>query len=219
MGSNGENSKCITHFIDNGSVETHRYYLARKTLFELLNDRGYAVPSTELTRSLSEFRAEFGQKPDHLSLHICLPLRVNSSSKILVIFCGTEEIRKANIISILSQITDKESLHRIILVLQSKMNHYARRVVDEYPVKVEIFQITDLLVNITKHVLTPKHEKLTIAEKENLLKKYQLEDHQLPRMKKDDAIARYYGHEKGQVLRVSYTAGLSNSLVTYRCVL
>ncbi|XP_021750411.1 DNA-directed RNA polymerase V subunit 5C-like [Chenopodium quinoa] len=217
--NNGEFSNCLTHFVDNGSVESHRYYLARKTLFELLNDRGYAVPNSELTRSLPEFRAEFGQKPDPLSLRICVPLRVDSSSKILVTFGGTEEIKKGNIFTIFSQVIHKEILHRIILVLQSKMNHHARKVVDEYPVKTEIFQISDLLVNITKHVLTPKHEKLTTQEKTCLLQKYQVKEHQLPRIQENDAIARYHGHEKGQVMKVGYTAGLPSSLVTYRCVL
>lgn len=61
--------------------------------------------------------------------------------QILVIFGGTEEIRKANILSIFNQITNKESLDRIILVLQNKMNHHARKVVDEFQIKIEMFQV------------------------------------------------------------------------------
>ncbi|KAM6563537.1 hypothetical protein CsatB_023535 [Cannabis sativa] len=40
----------------------------------------------------------------------------------------------------------------------------------------------------------------------------------LPRMLKEDAIAEYYGLQKGQVVKISYTGGISNSYVTYRCV-
>lgn len=40
-------------------------------------------------------------------------------------------------------------------------------------------QITDLLVNITKHILMPKHEILTAFEKQKLLKKYKAEDKQV----------------------------------------
>lgn len=43
----------------------------------------------------------------------------------------------------------------------------------------KLFQITDLLVNITKHVLKPKHELLNNEEKEKLLKKYNLEEKQV----------------------------------------
>lgn len=41
---------------------------------------------------------------------------------------------------------------------------------------------------------------------------------QLPMMLESDAIARYYGLEKGQVVKVSYAGGIPHSLVTYRCV-
>ena len=40
-------------------------------------------------------------------------------------------------------------------------------------------QITDLLVNITKHELKPKHRVLTNEEKEALLKKYSVDEKQV----------------------------------------
>ncbi|XP_061989438.1 DNA-directed RNA polymerases II and IV subunit 5A-like [Rosa rugosa] len=36
--------------------------------------------------------------------------------------------------------------------------------------------ISELLVNVTKHVLQPKYEILTAEEKKHLLRKYKLED-------------------------------------------
>lgn len=41
---------------------------------------------------------------------------------------------------------------------------------------------------------------------------------QFPMMLESDAIARYYGLERGQVVRVSYNGGIPHSLVSYRCV-
>jgi len=41
---------------------------------------------------------------------------------------------------------------------------------------------------------------------------------QLPRLLKKDAIARYYGFEKGQVVKVMYDGEITQSHVTYRCV-
>lgn len=35
------------------------------------------------------------------------------------------------------------------------------------------------MVNITKHYLSPKYEKLTVQEKERLLQKYQVNDLQV----------------------------------------
>lgn len=39
---------------------------------------------------------------------------------------------------------NKETLDRVILILQSKMNFHAQKVLDEYPVKVETFPVSSL---------------------------------------------------------------------------
>ncbi|GMP77858.1 hypothetical protein CsSME_00033995 [Camellia sinensis var. sinensis] len=113
---------------------------------------------------------------------------------------------------------NRESLTRLILVVQNQMTNQAQKAVDLFSFKFEIFQITDLLVNITKHVLKPTHRVLNDKGKQNLLKKFSLEEKQIPRMLQKDAIARYYGREKGQVVKVSYSDEITESHVTYRCV-
>ncbi|PWA37575.1 DNA-directed RNA polymerase, RPB5 subunit [Artemisia annua] len=139
--------------------------------------------------------------------------------QILVIFCGPFEINKAKATGIILNILNKESLHRIILVLENKINHFARSVFEECQVKMEMFPITELFANITKHVAAPKIEILSTMEKEQLLKKYELADKQLPYMLETDAIARYYGLEKKQVVKVTYNSKNTGLLVTYRCVI
>ncbi|KAI4323522.1 hypothetical protein L6164_023119 [Bauhinia variegata] len=205
-------------FMDQGSVESRRYYLCRKTVFEMLNDRGYNVPESELTRSLDQFRAEFGQHPDLDFLRIRVPLRSDPSNKILVIFLGTSEINIKTIRGIYGQIMNKETLKRLILIVQSKMTSYSRKELQKYPFQVEIFKMGDLLVNIARHVLQPKYGVLTAHEKLVLLTKLKIEEKQLPHMLETDAIARYYGLEKGKVLKVTFNGQLVDDHVTYRCV-
>ncbi|RZC77547.1 hypothetical protein C5167_001709 [Papaver somniferum] len=192
---------CLSSMIDSGSVESHRYYLARKTTFEMLKDRGYDVPENELNLTLPEFRSIYSENPDLERLRISLPLLSNPSKRISVIFCGTEKIKKGTIRNLLGLVGEGANLTRLILV------------------SIELFQITDLLVNITKHVLMPKHEILTPEEKKKLLAKYNLDDKQLPRMLVTDAFARYYGLEKGQVVKVTFDSDITSSHVTYRCVM
>lgn len=55
---------CLSSLLDTGSVESHRYYLARKTLLEMLRDRGFAVPNCEIELPLEEFRAKHGDNLD-----------------------------------------------------------------------------------------------------------------------------------------------------------
>ncbi|KAL1338772.1 hypothetical protein AAHE18_10G236200 [Arachis hypogaea] len=172
----------------------------------MLRDRGYDVPDSELTRSLAEFRSLYGRIPNAETLRISVSLRSDPSKMVLVVFMGPVDIiKKQTLKSIHDQIPDKGKLNGLLVIVQSKMTSYAKReLMESYPSKVEIFE--------------PKYEVLTADEKQALLMKHNLEEKQLPLMLKTEAIARYHGWEKGQVVKITHTGGLIHSLVTYRCV-
>ncbi|XP_077241674.1 DNA-directed RNA polymerase V subunit 5A-like isoform X1 [Tasmannia lanceolata] len=213
-----EEGSCINSFIDTGSLESHRYFRARRTVFEMLRDRGYDVRDSEFDLTLPQFRLNYGENPDLERLRISTSLLSDPSKKILVIFCGTDAVKLPIIRGIYTQVKEV-NLNRMILIVQSKMTPQAKQAIAEiFPFKVELFQIQDLLINITKHVLMPEHYMLTPEEKEKLLKQYSVEDKQLPRILETDAIARYYGLEKGQVVKVTYGGEITGDHVTFRCV-
>ncbi|KAK3139296.1 hypothetical protein QOZ80_5AG0380870 [Eleusine coracana subsp. coracana] len=191
-----EPAACISSMIDRGgSVESHRLFLARRTVLEMLRDRGYSVLESDLARTLPEFRAWWADRPELERLSIATTLASDHSSKMKVIFCPPEPVKKGKIMS-----QARESIK------------------DIFPFKIDIFQITELLVNITKHVLKPKHEVLTEEEKSKLLKEYNVKDSQLPRMLETDAVSRYCGLGKSTVVKVIYDSELTGNHVTYRCI-
>ncbi|KAD3338598.1 hypothetical protein R6Q59_026551 [Mikania micrantha] len=210
--------KCLSGFVDEGSVESHRYYLSRRTLLEMLRDRGYDIPDSDIDLTLRQFRDLHGKDIDVDSLRISASHVSDSENKVLAVFCGTGVVKVNAIRWIATQIMNKQDLSRLIIVVQSHITNQAMKAVDLFPFKVEIFQITDLLVNITKHVLKPKHRVITDREKEKLLMKFNLDEKQLPRMSQKDAIAQYYGLEKGQVIEVTYNGEITGLHVTYRCI-
>ncbi|KAJ0791896.1 putative DNA-directed RNA polymerase [Helianthus annuus] len=150
--------------------------------------------------------------------YLLLIIIIFYQAQVLAVFCGTGVVKVNSIRWIATQIMNKESLSRLIIVVQNHITNQAQKAVDLFPFKVEIFQITDLLVNITKHVLKPKHRVMTDKEKEKLLKKFNLDEKQLPRMSQKDAIAQYYALEKGQVIEVTYNGEITGLHVTYRCI-
>lgn len=209
----------MSHWVDEGSVESHRYFLARRTVLEMLRDRGCAVPVPDLELTLPGFRSAFSDKPDPDRLRVSTFLLADPTKKVLVIFCGTDPVKLSTVRGIYVQVS-KENLTRLILVLQNKVTSKARDAIKEiFKFKVETFQITELLINITKHILKPRHDILTEEEKQKLLKNYNVADSQLPRMLETDAVARYYGLEHGQVVKITYDGELTGSHVTYRCVM
>ncbi|KAJ3681056.1 hypothetical protein LUZ60_015545 [Juncus effusus] len=209
---------CISAMIDSGSVESHRYFLARRTVLEMLRDRGYSVPETEIERSLADFRAWWNPNLDLDQLTVCYTLATDLSKKIKVLFLGPEAVKIATIRDIHNRVS-KDGLSRLILVLQSKISSRARDAMKLiFSFKVEIFQLNELLVNITKHVLERNHIVLNPEQKIEFLTKYKVDVSQLPRMLENDAVSRYYGLEKGTVLKIAYEGDLTGSYVTYKSV-
>ena len=70
-------------------------------------------------------------------------------------------------------------------------------------IQLEIFTLDDLQVNITHHKLVPTHEVLTFEQKQELLDKYRISDHQLPKIYKTDPVARYFGVSHGEVMKIT----------------
>ncbi len=75
-------------------------------------------------------------------------------------------------------------MDRAIMVVGTALTPFARAVINELSSKqiIEIFTEGELLVNITQHTLVPQHRILTPDEKQTLLLRYKVKDHQLPRI-------------------------------------
>ncbi|CAH8385418.1 unnamed protein product [Eruca vesicaria subsp. sativa] len=194
----------LSKSLDDTRVDSHSYYLARRTTMEMLRDRGYDVLNEDINLTLQEFRALYGERPNVDRLRISAQHCSDSSKKIVVVFCGSGIIKVNAIREIAADVLGRESLTGLILVLSSDITSQALKAVELFSFKVELFQLNELLVNITKHVLRPKHRVLNDQEKESLLKKFSIEEQQLPKLLKKDPTARYYGLEKGQVVEVTY---------------
>jgi len=145
----------------------------------------------------------------------------DQSEKIFVFFpddpkLGVKPIRKY------CDMMKENSVRRAIIVVQAGgMTPFARTALAEMAPKLilETFTDVELLVNITEHVLVPRHVLLTPAEKKTLLDRYQLRETQLPRIQATDPVARYYGLKRGEVVKIIRPSETAGRYVTYRLVM
>jgi len=114
-----------------------------------------------------------------------------------------------------------DNIARAIIVFHTAITPYARQSmakVASTKTIMEQFKEDELLVNITKHILVPKHILLSDEDKATLLGKYKLKETQLPRIQHSDAVARFLGLQRGQVVKIIRASETAGRYVTYRYV-
>lgn len=200
-----------------GSTKLYRIY---KTITKMLDDRGYLLSQKELNRTIEQFKDEFGEDPTRARLGLLVPKKDDPTEKIFVFFPDEPKVG-VKTIKQYAQMMKDENVNRAILVVQVNLTPHARQSLVEVQSRflLEQFQEAELLVNITEHVLVPKHVLLSDDEKKTLLQRYKVKETQLPRIQLSDPVARYYGVRRGQVMKIIRPSETAGRYVTYRlCV-
>ena len=99
-----------------------------------------------------------------------------------------------------------EDLKHIVVVYRHDITCFAKRVLDTYKgALVEHMPAKELEINITRHVLQPKHFiRLSNNAADTFKKKWGTS---FPKMRSNDKIARYFNFVKGDVVEVHRTDG------------
>jgi DNA-directed RNA polymerase subunit H (RpoH/RPB5) len=89
----------------------------------------------------------------------------------------------------------------------------------EVPINMQFFELREMLFNITKHVLVPKHEVIKDeAEIAALVEAYNVKGrHHFPIILKSDPIAKYYGMKSGQLVKITRVSPSAGDYFIYRC--
>mmetsp|Transcript_33388 Transcript_33388/g.72857 ORF Transcript_33388/g.72857 Transcript_33388/m.72857 type:complete len:203 (-) Transcript_33388:658-1266(-) len=197
-----------------------RLFRIYSTITTMLNDRGYLLSTRQLEPTKDQFREDFGDEPSRANMTILVPKKDDPTEQIFVFFPDEPKVGVKTIKTYAQHMKD-ESVQRAIVVVQVNLTPHARQSLVEVQSRflIEQFQEAELLVNITKHVLVPKHVLLTDEDKKILLQRYKVKEPQLPRIQLSDPVARYYGVRRGQVLRIIRPSETAGRYVTYRlCV-
>lgn len=113
-----------------------------------------------------------------------------------------------------------ENFHTGVFVAAAHVTPSALKIIPTVlPNILEVFQEQDLLVNITRHELVPKHVLLSKEEKAALLQRYRVKESQLPRIQVVDPVARYLGLRRGDVVKIIRRSETAGRYASYRWVI
>ncbi len=73
-------------------------------------------------------------------------------------------------------------------------------------------------IDILKHELVPEHIILSEEEKEELLKRYNISLHQLPKILVNDPVVKAIGAKEGDVIKIIRKSPVAGKTVYYRVV-
>merc|ERR1712048_1092751 len=149
---------------------------------------GYLVTQDELDQTLDQFKEQFGDKPSERrparsDLVVLVAHNDDPTDQMFVFFPDDPKIGIKTIKQYCTRMQE-ENISRAIIVVQIGMTPSAKQALVDMAPKylLEQFLETELLVNVTEHILVPEHVVLSPSEKAELLARYKLKDHQLPRI-------------------------------------
>ena len=73
--------------------------------------------------------------------------------------------------------------------------------------------------DILKHGLVPKHIVLSEAEKNELMKKFNIMPHQLPKIFSNDVVVKAVGAKPGDILKINRKSPTAGEILYYRFVI
>ena len=79
--------------------------------------------------------------------------------------------------------------------------------------------LTKPKIDIAKHVLIPKHTKLSEKEKKDLLERYTISTKELPKIMSDDPAIAHLDAKQGDVIRIIRDSPTMGKSVFYRGVM
>ena len=191
-----------------------------RTVLEMLADRRYSVDGLEDMsdeRFREKFVAEGRVQRERMVITTFLLGQSADSSRMMVFFNAEEKLGTKQTESLVDTMKEK-GVRRGIVVCHGEITKAVFTSASRAGVELEFFRESELITNITKHQLVPTHVVLSPEEKKALLDKYHLKDVQLPRILRDDAVARYYGLKHGDVVKIIRKSETAGRYVTYRIV-
>lgn len=178
------------------------------TLCEMMHDRG----RDDLRNEISKFAGEPITTLVTTKSSFCIDIR----NDLRVLYALASKFKVSDI----KKYIDDVDFALIIVIVREKISSTNLKSLSEYD-NIQVFELKELMVNISKHALVPKHELIgsdqepiiqAIIAKHNVKSRFQL-----PIILKNDPMARYLNAKTGNIIKIVRYSPTSGEHIIYRC--
>jgi len=128
------------------------------------------------------------------------------------------KISSINKTSTIGEFISKYDKEYKFLIVQD-INSRSEAVVETYQTQVEIFKFNKLQSDVTEHDLVPQHIVLTKEEGEQVLESYRARKRDMPLIRTNETVARYYNMKSGEIVKIIRPSPLTGEAIAYRLVI
>ena len=201
---------------------------SRKTILEMLDLRDYNYEKyiNYSPEELDIMLKNMDKKLNYESMPLDIECNHKSEDKKIVLKYILSRVRVANLKTLISELIEYEKVTEnddVIFIVKDKINNLDTfyTLFDGFlksnKIFIQIFSIDNLIRNITNHELVPKMRILSSNEKEDVKKKYNIENNSnLPLILKSDPSAMFYGIKSGDFVEITRTSETSGKYISYR---
>ncbi len=191
--------------------EKTKLFKVRKTLLEMLEDRKYKISEEIKDLNIQHFIAMY----ENNEIDIVL------DNMYVRFFEEDKSFAKNDLKNIYSEIIEEHGEEmNIIIIIKDKIASAVKTELEKNTYSnLEIFTHNELIFNITKNYLVPKHILLNEEEKQQVYKKYNMTNNdQFQQILVTDPVAKYYSMKVGDLCKIIRSSPSSGIGISYRAV-
>jgi len=191
--------------------EKTKLFKIRKTLLEMLGDRKYQIPSEIKDLNIQHFMAQY----ENNEIDIVL------DNMYVRFFEEDKSFAKNDLKNNYAEIVEEngDTINVIIIIKDKIASAVKTELGKNIYSNLEIFTHNELIFNITKNYLVPKHILLNEEEKQEVYNKYNMKnnDH-FQQILVTDPVAKYYAMRVGDLCKIIRSSPSSGVGISYRAV-
>ena len=198
------------------SLDLNRAYRIYNTVYEMMNDRGYTSLQPKLNKNkwISRYLGYLAEIEDHTSVFTVIDKMTLmfvyglKKQRLLVYFHPLDSKLCQNDMNYIHKLMTQKKAHRLIIVANNNATPKVSNVLGILGHHAQLFRETEMVFNVTKHQLVPKHERVSDEEKQAVLDAYSVlpdgNQHPdlFPGIFTTDPIVKYHNFEAGDLIKI-----------------